>query len=186
MSPRKKTTVSPMEFILLGIISETPMHGYDVFKILSQPGGMSEIWHINQSNLYAMLDGLEENGYLISHLIQIGNSPTRKEYHVTSAGTTVFEKWVREPVMRGRDMRQVFLAKMFFAIKESPETIRILVNKQKSITNIWLMDIESTINELTAEDEYDRLVLDSRRRQIIGWLDWLDECMQSPVSNRRL
>jgi PadR family transcriptional regulator, regulatory protein AphA len=185
MSPRKKTEVSPMEFILLGIISETPMHGYDVFKKMSQPGGMSEIWHFNQSNLYALLDGLEESGYLISHLIQIGNSPTRKEYHITSAGTALFEKWVREPVLHGRDMRQVFLAKLFFAIKESPETTRTLVTKQKSITNIWLMDIESTINELTAEDEYDRLVLDSRRRQITGWLEWLDECTQSEISNRR-
>jgi DNA-binding PadR family transcriptional regulator len=184
MPPKRKNAVSPMEFILLGMISETPMHGYDAYKLLSQPGGMSGIWHINQSNLYAMLDGLEARGYLLSHLIQIGNSPTRKEYHITSTGMAVFEKWVREPVLHGRDMRQEFLAKLFFAIKENPETITTLVNRQKNITNQWLNEVESAMDELTIEDEYDRLVLDSRKKQINGWLEWLDECIQSQVKNR--
>lgn len=181
MSPRKKEAVSPMEFILLGYIYENPMHGYDVYKLLSQPGGMSSIWHINQSNLYAMLDGLEKRGYLISHLLQIGNSPTRKEYHITTTGTTEFERWVQEPVFHGRDMRQVFLAKLFFATTINPETARSLVKKQISITRLWLEEIESTINDLTIEDEYDRLVLISRRKQIQGWLDWLHECTQSQI-----
>jgi PadR family transcriptional regulator, regulatory protein AphA len=166
-----------MEFILLGMISETPMHGYDVFKILQQPGGMSEIWHVNQSNLYALLDGLEEKGYLLSHQIQIGNSPTRKEFHLTSAGAAIFDKWVREPVNHGRDMRQEFLAKLYFALKENPETIKTLVIRQKAIIDQWLADIDASLSELTVEDVYDRLVLESRKKQIIAWRDWLNESM---------
>ncbi len=185
MSPRKKETVSPMEFILLGYIYENPMHGYDIFKLLSQPGGMSTIWHINQSNLYAMLDGLENRGFLISHLLQIGNSPTRKEYHITSIGTTVFEQWVREPVLHGREMRQVFLAKLFFAKSINPEIAKSLVSKQINITRHWLEEIDSTTGDLTVEDEYDRLVFQSRKNQILGWLDWLNDCMQSHIIGRR-
>jgi PadR family transcriptional regulator, regulatory protein AphA len=166
-----------MEFILLGMISETPMHGYDVYKILQQPGGMSEIWHINQSNLYALLDGLEEKGYLLSHQIQIGNSPTRKEFHLTSSGENLFEKWVREPVIHGRDMRQEFLAKLYFALKENPETIKTLVTRQKAIIDQWLADIDGSFSELSIEDVYDRLVLESRKKQIIAWRDWLNESM---------
>lgn len=177
MPPRKKTAVSPMEFILLGMISETPMHGYDVFKILQQPGGMSEIWHINQSNLYALLDGLEKKGYLLSHQIQIGNSPTRKEFHLTSSGEGLFEKWVREPVNHGRDMRQEFLAKLYFALKENPETIKTLVTRQKAIIDQWLAEIDASLSELTIEDVYDHLVLESRKKQIIAWRDWLNESM---------
>jgi DNA-binding PadR family transcriptional regulator len=175
-----------MEFILLGIIAENPMHGYDLFKVLNQPGGLSEIWHINQSNLYAILDGMESEGNLISHLIQIGNSPTRKEYHITSTGSMVFEKWIQEPVLHGRDMRQEFMAKLYFAVKDSPDTAMKLVKKQKSIAEAWMQDIQTTINDLTVDDEYDRLVLDSRLRQITGWLDWLDECSQSQIINRHI
>jgi PadR family transcriptional regulator AphA len=185
MSPRKKTA-TPMEFILLGTLAENPMHGYDLFKLLNQPGGLSEIWHINQSNLYAILDGMESEGNLVSHLIQIGNSPTRKEFHITATGSMIFEKWMLEPVLHGRDMRQVFLAKLYFAVKDGPDTALKLVNKQKSITEVWMQGILATIRDLTVEDEYDRLVLDSRLKQITGWMEWLDECAQSQIINRQI
>ncbi len=175
-----------MEIILLGFLAEKPMHGYDLFKLLNQPGGLSDVWHINQSNLYAMLDGLETEGYLVSHLLQIGSSPTRKEYHITASGTLVFEQWMQEPVLHGRDMRQVFLAKLYFAVKDSPETAMRLVLKQKSIAEAWTEDVQTAIRDLTIEDIYDRLVLDSRLKQISGWLEWLDECTRSQIINRRL
>jgi PadR family transcriptional regulator, regulatory protein AphA len=173
-----------MEIILLGILAEKPMHGYDLFKNLNQPGGLSEIWHINQSNLYAILEGLESQGYLVSHLIQIGSSPTRKEYHITTAGSLVFEHWMQEPVLHGRDMRQTFLAKLYFAVKDSPDSAMKLVIKQKSIAEAWMEDILTTMRDLTVEDQYDRLVLDSRMKQINAWLEWLDECSQSQIINR--
>jgi hypothetical protein len=131
-----------------------------------------------------MLDGLESQGYLISHLIQIGSSPTRKEYHITASGTVVFEHWLQEPVLHGRDMRQIFLAKLYFAVKDSPETALKLVKKQKSIAEAWLEDILTTLGDLTVEDQYDRLVLDSRQKQINAWLEWLEECTQSQIINR--
>jgi PadR family transcriptional regulator AphA len=183
MSPRKKST-TPFDIILLGFLSENPMHGYDLFKLLSQPGGLSDVWHVNQSNLYAMLEGLESQGYLISHLVQIGSSPMRKEYHITAAGSMAFEKWMREPVMHGRDMRHIFLAKLFFATKNGPDTAMKLVMKQKSIAEAWRQDILTTLDDLTVEDLYDRLVLDSRLKQINGWLEWLDECSQNQIINR--
>lgn len=175
-----------MEIILLGFLAEKPLHGYDLFKTLNQPGGLSDVWHINQSNLYAMLEGLESEGYLVSHLIQIGSSPTRKEYHITASGSMTFEHWMQEPVLHGRDMRQVFLAKLYFAVKDSPETAMKLVMKQKSIAEAWMEDIKTTLRDLTVEDQYDQLVLDSRMRQISGWLEWLDECTQSQIVNRRI
>ncbi len=185
MSPRKKNT-SPMEIMLLGFLDERPMHGYDLFKTLSQPGGLSEIWHINQSNLYAMLESLEKNGYLISHLMQIGNSPTRKEYHITAAGSLLFEHWLKEPVLHGRDMRQIFLAKLYFAVQNGPGTAMALVKKQKSIAEAWLAEMQKAMQDLTVEDQYDQLVYDSRIRQISAWLEWLSECEQSQIINRRV
>ncbi|HEX7555512.1 MAG TPA: hypothetical protein VF338_02725, partial [Leptolinea sp.] len=89
-------------------------------------------------------------------------------------------------VLHGRDMRQVFLAKLYFAVKDSTDTAMKLVLKQKSIAEAWMRDILSTMRDLTVEDQYDRLVLDSRLKQIIAWRDWLDECTQSQVINRRM
>ncbi|NMB54094.1 MAG: PadR family transcriptional regulator [Leptolinea sp.] len=184
MSPRKKTS-TPFEIILLGFIAEKPLHGYDLFKVLSQPVGISNVWHINQSNLYAMLDSLEAQGYLISHMIQIGSSPMRKEYHITAAGSMVYEKWLREPVLHGRDMRQIFLAKLFFAMRESPDTVVKLITTQRSIAEAWKQDVLLSLQNLTVEDEYDRLVLNSRLKQISAWLEWLEECAHDQIVHRR-
>jgi PadR family transcriptional regulator, regulatory protein AphA len=184
MSPRRKSN-TPYEIILLGLLFENPMHGYDLYKIISQPGGLSEVWYLSQSNLYAMLEDLEKQGLLISHLIQIGNSPVRKEYHLTSSGLSTFEKWMQEPVLHGRDMRQMFMAKFYFAVKDSPESASQLIKKQQSIAEAWKSDIQTLMNELTVEDEYDRLVLQSRLKQINGWIEWLDECAQSQIVSRR-
>ncbi len=185
MSPRKKS-ISPMEIMLLGFLREKPMHGYDLFKVIKQPGGLSEIWRINQSNLYAMLDSLEKDGYLVSHLIQIGNSPTRKEYHITAAGSLLFEQWMKEPVLHGRDMRQVFLAKLFFAVQDNSDTALSLVKKQKSISEAWLAEMKAALHNLSVEDQYAQLVYDSRIRQISAWMDWLNACEQSQIVNRRV
>jgi hypothetical protein len=84
---------------------------------------------------------------------------------------------VREPVNHGRDMRQEFLAKLYFALKENPETIKTLVTRQKAIIDQWLADIDASFSELSIEDVYDRLVLESRKKQIIAWRDWLNESM---------
>jgi PadR family transcriptional regulator AphA len=184
MSPRKKTS-TPFEIILLGFIAENPLHGYDLFKVLSQPGGISDVWHINQSNLYAMLESLEAQGYLISHMIQIGSSPMRKEYHITAAGSMVLEKWLQEPVRHGRDMRQIFLAKLYFAMRENPDTAMKLVTKQRSIAEAWKQDVLLSLQDLTVEDEYDRLVLNSRLKQICAWLEWLEECAHDQLIHRR-
>ncbi len=184
MSPRKKST-NPFEIILLGFFQENPLHGYDLFKIVSQPGGISDIWHVNQSNLYAMLDNLERNGYLISHQIQIGNSPVRKEYHITKTGLELFEKWMIEPVLHGRDMRQMFLAKLFFAVKDNPDTAYKLVTRQKRTAEAWKQSILETMRDLTIEDQYDRLVLDSRLKQTNAWIEWLEECTDNQIVNRK-
>ncbi|GAP20388.1 hypothetical protein ADM99_00490 [Leptolinea tardivitalis] len=183
MSPRKKIA-NTMEIMLLGLLDGEPMHGYDLFKYLSRPDGLSRVWHINQSNLYAMLDSLEQDGSLESQLIQVGNSPMRKEYHLTAEGTQRYKQWIREPVLHGRDMRQVFLAKLYFALKESSETAFELVQKQKAVTETWKREVEASMQNLNADNEFDRLVFCSRLKQISGWQEWLDDCAGSLLLNR--
>ena len=92
---------------------------------------------------------------------------------------------MQEPVLHGRDMRQMFLAKLYFAVKDNPDAAMKLVKKQKSIAEAWLLDIQTSMRDLTVEDQYDRMVLDSRLKQITAWLDWLDECCQNQVINRK-
>jgi DNA-binding PadR family transcriptional regulator len=175
MNPHSKQSLQ-IEGVLLGLLAETPMHGYDLYKTLQQPGGLSLVWHIKQSNLYAILDKLEKEGYLSSEFIAVENSHIRKEFRVTPAGVIFIQNWMCEPVPRGRDMRQIFLAKLYFAMKNSQETSRRLINEQYKFVVQWKKEIESKMEALNRDQKYEHLVLQFRFFQVNAWLDLLDKC----------
>ena len=52
MSPRPLTPLT-LEYILLGLLAERSMHGYDLFRELQGRTGLAMIWHVKQSMLYA-------------------------------------------------------------------------------------------------------------------------------------
>ena len=48
-----------LEHILPGLLCLGPAHGYDLYKKINNFEGISLVWHIKQSLLYAVLDKLE-------------------------------------------------------------------------------------------------------------------------------
>jgi DNA-binding PadR family transcriptional regulator len=174
MNPHSKQYLQ-IEGALLGLLAETPMHGYDLFKTLQQPGGLSLVWHIKQSNLYAILDKLEKQGYLSTEFVADENSHPRKDFHVTPSGQVFFQNWMCEPVHRGRDMRQIFLAKLYFALKNNQETARRLVNEQYKFVVQWKKEIKSKMETLNRNQKYEHLVLKFRLFQVNAWMELLDK-----------
>jgi DNA-binding PadR family transcriptional regulator len=182
MNSRLKQSIQ-IEGVLLGLLAETPMHGYDLYKTLQQPGGLSLVWHINQSNLYAILDKLEKQGYLSSEFVADENSHPRKDFHVTPSGQVFFQNWMCKPVPRGRDMRQIFLAKLYFAMKNNQETSRRLVDEQYKFVVKWKKEIESKMEALNRDQKYEHLVLQFRFYQVNAWLELLDKYKIDFVAN---
>jgi DNA-binding PadR family transcriptional regulator len=152
------------------------MHGYDLYKLLRQPGGLSMIWHINQSNLYAMLDKFVKEGYLTSQLIIVESSHSRKDFSITPKGLDAFQSWMLEPVQRGREMRQLFMAKLYFALKTGNSMAEKLVNAQYQWVSLWEQEIQTKMDGINREQDYERLVLQSRKLQVSAWRKLLDQC----------
>jgi DNA-binding PadR family transcriptional regulator len=175
MGSHLKTSLQ-VEGVLLGLLAETPMHGYDLYKFLQQPGGLSLVWRINQSNLYAILDKLEKEGYLTSEYIIVENSHPRKDFRITPKGFTYFQQWMREPVQKCREMRQIFMAKLYFALKDDKATVTQLVDAQYQLGIHWKNDIQSELDELQPEQEYENLVFQARIFQVFNWLQLLERC----------
>ena len=73
MCPMTPTPLT-IEWSLLGLLRQQPMHGYELHQMLSTAEGLGLIWHLKQSQLYALLERLEERGYLSSTLEQIGRA----------------------------------------------------------------------------------------------------------------
>lgn len=171
--PRQQSPLS-IEYVLLGFIDQQPIHGYDLFKKISQFDAISLVWHIKQSQLYALLDRLEEEGLIASSMIQGDSHPNRKEYSLTSVGEQTFYAWRRSPVEHGREIRLELLAKMYFALQAGDEEVIELFESQKEKCFEWLHESQNSLLKLKEGQAYERIVFEYRCAQIEATIQWLD------------
>lgn len=170
--PRNVQPLS-VEFILLGVLMQKPMHGYDLFKYLNTDGVLNQIWNIKQSLLYAMLDKLEEMGLIRAELLNTGTLPVKREFHITEKGKTLFWEWVNTPVTHPREMRIEFLAKATFLQILDRQKCADLLATQKDVAQSWL----EGLHQRMAEEESDipgKMVMDYKQSQIEAMITWLD------------
>ncbi len=177
MSPRPSAPLA-LEYVLLGLLDRQPMHGYDLYKeILTRPE-IALVWSIKQSQLYALLDKLEERGLLASALIPGEAHPDRKEFRPTSEGRKAFRYWMQSPVHHGRDMRQEFLARLYFAVQNGEGYTSELLSQQRQVCLSWKGRLERQFMAFEGQNQFARLIFSYRLGQIDAMLDWLETCSQ--------
>lgn len=165
-----------IEHALLGYLSERPMHGYDIYRQIRRPGGLGVVWRIKRSQLYALLTKLETLGYISAALEQQIGRPARRVFHLTEAGRAAFADWLTSPVDRPRDLRLDFLARLYFARRDSAELAFQLVHRQRARCLEWLHEYTVRLEACPADQAFERTVWQFRVRQIEAILDWLDAC----------
>lgn len=175
--PRTQTPLS-LEYILLGLLNENPTHGYDLYKKIRNFDEISLIWHIKQSQLYALLDKLENSGLLTSSIVPGEIHLMRKEYQITPAGRHIFFEWMTTPVSHGRDMRQEFLAKLYFAHISGSETSKRLITEQTNQCMEWLSSLEQHFSKASEKQFFNKIIFQYRISQVKAMLEWLDYCLR--------
>ncbi|MBA3946791.1 MAG: PadR family transcriptional regulator [Herpetosiphonaceae bacterium] len=165
-----------LEYALLGFLAQQPMHAYEIHQRLQETGELGLVWHLKQSQLYALLGRLEEAGNMTTVTEPQGTRPPRKMLHLTASGRAAFGRWLRTPVAHGRDFRQEFLAKLYFAQQNDAFTVVTLLAEQRTACQEWVAELHSQTATTSADQTYDWLVLQFRIGQIEAILVWLDTC----------
>jgi PadR family transcriptional regulator, regulatory protein AphA len=171
MSPMVKAPLT-LEHALLGFLLAGPMHAYEMHHQLHQSGELGLVWRIKQSQLYALLARLEDVGYLTTTTAPQETRPARKMLHLTPTGREAFNAWLITPVAHGRELRQEFLAKLYFAQRAGSQVATQLVTAQRAALAEMLAELSS--REESAELPYARLVYAFRQNQLLASLNWLD------------
>jgi len=179
--PRPQNHLS-IEFVLLGFLEQKPIHGYDLYKQITRFDAISIVWSIKQSQLYALLERLEKEGLISSTVIPGETHPDRKQYQITNRGRETFSTWRDSPVQHGRDIRMEFLAKVYFALQVSPETVLNLIEMQKASSSQWLKEFQENLLEIGDDQLYERIVFQYRASQLQATLDWLEICRKEIVA----
>jgi PadR family transcriptional regulator AphA len=168
------------EHALLGFLRLRPMHGYELYRRLSDPEGLGLVWKMKQSHLYALLAKLEAERLIVAELQPQPNRPPRKVFRLTRTGGQAYRTWVRSPVSRPRSMRQEFLVKLYFASLEGESTARALVERQKETWREWLRSQDEPPGEPGEMQSFPAFVRSFRLGQLEAMLGWLDLCQQTP------
>lgn len=175
MSPRRAAPLT-LEFVLLGLLSESPAHGYELHQKLRTLQPLSLVWKVGQPQLYALLDKLAGQDLLAGELFSGEGHPNRQRYYLTKTGCKRFADWCAAPVPHARDMRQEFLAKLYFARRTG--NALALIERQRAACQNWLDSLNEQNQALAPHQVDDRLVFDFRLRQVQSLLDWLDQAAE--------
>ena len=167
----------PAEYAILGLLEGQPMHGYEMFQQFST-GTLRQIVHLEMSQMYAFLKKLAQLHYIEAELEPQGVRPPRKVFHLTAAGRDTFFDWLTRPVERPREIRIVFLIKLYFIQRILPDQIARLIDEEVTACQKFLDYLEAQrLPDAKTSDTafFDHVVLRSRIHQTRAVLDWLHE-----------
>ncbi|WP_279324883.1 PadR family transcriptional regulator [Clostridium sp. 'deep sea'] len=78
-----------LELVILGVLMEKPMYGYNIKKVLEER--MGHFTDYKFGSIYFALNKLCKNGFINQKSIEVkGNRPQRKLYEITDSGKSRF------------------------------------------------------------------------------------------------
>ena len=84
--------LSNSELAILSLIAEEPRHGYQIEQVIDKRN-MRSWTEIGFSSIYRILNRLEDNGFVESHIgPPEGRGPGRKIYHITPKGKKIWRE----------------------------------------------------------------------------------------------
>jgi len=175
------------EWALLGLLTQKPMHGYELHRYFTAPSALGQVWYLGLSQMYKLLKELEGQGYLEVTVEEQENYPDRKVYHITPSGRAAFLQWMEKPISNTRLIRVEFLAKLFLAQLLGPEMIERVIGTQLETCQAQLTRLQERMESGDwrvengdgrgdAAKGFKHLVFRFREGQIQAVIDWLRTC----------
>lgn len=167
----------PAEYALLGLLEERAMHGYEMFQHF-QSGVLGQIVHVEMSQLYAFLKKLERLAMIEASLEMQGARPPRKVYSLTAQGSEHFRSWLTTPVERPREIRLLFLLKLYFVQRLLPAQLASVIDQEIETCRSFLASLEMQRHDpgsIRDPATFSQVVLNSRIYQTRALLAWLRE-----------
>ena len=165
--------VSP-EFALLGFLIAGPSHGYDLHQRFVAELG--QVWHLSQSQAYAILKRLENRGDISAQVIEQEKLPARQLLRITESGRRRFFEWLELGIGRtARSIRLEFLTRLYFTQLHRPENATQIYQAQSAEIESTIARLESLLEHLPLEQLFNRLSLDLRLQQMRLIQNWMAE-----------
>jgi DNA-binding PadR family transcriptional regulator len=125
------------DWLVLCVVCEQPMHGFAVAGLFSRKGSLGRVWQVSKPAVYAAMQRLERLG-----LVQLvgeqhtSQGPARSLVKATPAGRTAAGKWLRTPVMHGRDVRSELMIKLALLDRAGDDPMQLLREQRAKFASL--------------------------------------------------
>jgi DNA-binding PadR family transcriptional regulator len=182
MAPRSAKRSSVLELAVLGLLSETPMHGYELRKRLS--GVLGTFHAISYGSLYPCLKDLVARGWIVEDAAAGAGAPAlgkraRIVYTLTAEGKEQFQQLIADagPDTWEDDRFGVRLA--FFGRTEASVRLRILEGRRSRLEERLDALRSSLARTRERMDTYTLQMQQHGLESVEREVRWLDELIAS-------
>lgn len=175
--PRAKTYLTPSEYAVLGLLRQGPTYGYELQRRLGSGRGLARVCPVEPAMVYAILkslSGLE----LIDGEWDRSVYPPRAIYAATDEGDARFQRWLRRPVERMREVRLDFLVKLYFALQEDEALATGLIDDQIGRCRDYERDLDTEMRH-AEPGSFDVIALSSKSSAARITAEWLEQCRET-------
>jgi PadR family transcriptional regulator AphA len=100
------------EWVVLGLLSEAPAHGFAVARLLERGGEVGRVWSATRPLTYRAIDQLVHDGLVVAARTEAGAGPQRTVHRPTPRGRRALDRWLATPVAHLREVRAELLVKL--------------------------------------------------------------------------
>ena len=159
---------------ILGLIAAQPQHGYQILAHFNASDQLAWVWNMSASQVYAVLNRLEQHGLIQGESVPQKDAPAKKQYSITPRGKQTLMDWLMtpEPSASIRRVRIEFASRIYLA--------RLLGLPKEAIIHAQRISLEQRIAQIeeryqSTSQEMERLMTGFILGQLKTALVWVDQ-----------
>lgn len=179
-----------VNYAILGLLSNKPMSGYDLKKVMQDSSFM--YWSGNNNQIYKALLQLCCDDYLTSETHHQEGAPSKKIYSITDNGRQALKEWVCSTDPEMPEFKKPFLVQLACAGQlKAKETEALIIKYQQELNTQLIMQKEKQRRRktATAPSQLEGLVEEMINVNIITFyqseLEWTQKLLEEMMNKCR-
>jgi len=157
------------KLLLLGILRDHDMHGYQIHEVLTQDVGIGIT--LKKANVYKLLNQMATDSWITYREEQAGNRPPRRVYTIAPAGEAEFQRLLRQSLVTYPTPQMPSVIAYNYLSELPPEEADALLRKRKEMVKQRFSQLEATPPEMLQA----HLGMVYLHRFYIAEMEWLDD-----------
>ncbi|MFE2495152.1 PadR family transcriptional regulator [Streptomyces scopuliridis] len=183
MGAKRRKLGNPLALAVMALLSERPMHPYQIAQTLRQRGKQNSV-KINFGSLYTVVQNLEKHGFVeVAEVQRQGNRPERTLYGLTSAGHEEMLEWMADLLAVPAREFPLFETGLSLMGVLPPDEVTSLLEERVSALRVQAAGIRGVLEQLyetlprlfVIETEFQLRMIEAEEAWVQGFLKEIGE-----------